>query len=100
MLAPEYSLSGEFKWLSEELEFQKNGEFRLDIKSRTGKHGPNRDNFGVAHRNWRIAKAVEKLMAPGAYDAAIKQVAAKFRLSDQTVRDAYDRYRQGIKSHK
>jgi len=102
MLTPE--LAGgptDFREVAERLKFQ-DVPFRLEIKSRTGRRGPKSNNFNVAWRNWHIAQDVEKLMkehGPGSYDAAIKQVAAKKRLTERTVRDAYDRG-HGSKSRK
>src|SRR5262249_14173518 len=91
MLIP--GLAGAFKEVAEELKFQ-DVQFRLEVKSRTGKRGPKRNNFDVAHRNWRIGRDVEKRMKEigrGSYASAIKDVAAKTGRSEQTVRDAYDR---------
>jgi hypothetical protein len=92
MLAPEKALSG-----------SKLLQFRFDIKSRNGKRGPVKSKFKIARRNDQLAAAVRSLIemyGPGSYDAAIKIVASASGLSEQTVRDAYDKTRQGKRSAK
>jgi len=70
MFAPDQALSERLR---------KDLPFRLVVKSRSGKRGPNRSNFVIALRNRRIAKSVETLMGQigsGSYDAAITHPSA------------------------
>jgi hypothetical protein len=74
--------------------------YHFDIKSRSGRRGPQRGKFETNLRRRKHGKLVKALMekfGPGSYLAAIKQVAGESGLSEQTIRDAYD---QGKRSSK